>query len=238
MAGVILRNVSNVCGKTEVGEDVRLLLIDTCGDGAGVAVSLGERVVASESLPHGGGSAEIIGAIQRVVANAGCALAELNGVGVVSGPGSFTGVRVGMAAAKGLAEAAELRMITVSRMRVLAETAALVDGYVVLDAGRGEFYATEMKDGHAGPEQLVDLAFLQVEARGREVVVAEERVMARLSESAPEILLRLQPLRVSDALEPVLQMYCSKAQEMSLADATYVRRESDIYKPKANVGNV
>ena len=143
-----------------------------------------------------------------------------------------------MAAAKGLAEAAELRMITVSRMRVLAETAALVDGYVVLDAGRGEFYATEMKDGHAGPEQLVDLAFLQVEARGREVVVAEERVMARLSESAPEILLRLQPLRVSDALEPVLQMYCSKAQEMSLADATYVRRESDIYKPKANVGNV
>jgi tRNA threonylcarbamoyladenosine biosynthesis protein TsaB len=203
-----------------------------------VAVSLGERVVASESLPHGGGSAEIIGAIQRVVADAGCALAELNGVGVVSGPGSFTGVRVGMAAAKGLAEAAELRMIVVSRLMVLAEAAALVDGYVVLDAGRGEFYAMEMKDCHAGPEQLVDLAFLHAEARGREVVVAEERVVSRLSENAPEILLRLQPLRASDALEPLLRMYRSVAQEMSLADATYVRRESDIYKPKSNVGNV
>ncbi len=237
MTRVILRNVSNVSGKPGLEEDVRLLLIDTCGEGAGVAASVGERVLASVSLPRSGGSAEIIGAIERVLADAGFALAELNGVGVVSGPGSFTGVRVGMAAAKGLAEAAQLRMIAVSRMVVLAETADTVDAYAVLDAGRSEFYVTEMKDGHAGQERLVDLDSLRAETRGRGVVVAEERVASRLSECAPEVTWRLRPLGVSDALRPLLRIYRRDALGMSLTDATYVRREGDIYKSKVAEDN-
>jgi tRNA threonylcarbamoyladenosine biosynthesis protein TsaB len=237
MTRVILRNVSNVTGKPGVEENVRLLLIDTCGEGAGVAVSVGERVVGSASLPRSGGSAEIVAAIERVLADAGCALTELNGVAVVSGPGSFTGVRVGMAAAKGLAEAVQLRMIAVSRLVVLAKTIDAVDAYTVLDAGRGEFYVMEMKDGHAGQERLVDLDSLLAEVRGRKIVAAEERVASRLKESAPEIELHLRPLGVADALRPLLRMYREDASEMSLSDATYVRREIDIYKPKTTTDN-
>ncbi|QMV19982.1 tRNA (adenosine(37)-N6)-threonylcarbamoyltransferase complex dimerization subunit type 1 TsaB [Granulicella sp. 5B5] len=213
----------------------RLLLIDTCGEGSGVAVSVGEQVVASETLPRNGGSAEIVGAVGRVLASVGCGLAELDAIGVVSGPGSFTGVRVGMAAAKGLAEAAEVRMIAVSRLEVLAEAARLSDGWVALDAGRGEFYAMDVRDGVVGRERLVGLDALRAEAGALEIAAAEERVVVGLREAAMKV--RLHPLCVEDALRPLLKVLRSGAAEMSLGDANYVRRESDIYAAKSN-GNV
>ncbi len=77
----------------------------------------------------------------------GGSLAELDAVGVVGGPGSFTGVRSGMAVAKGFCEAAALRLAVVSRLEVLADAAALKDGLAVLDAGRGELYVRDAGSG-------------------------------------------------------------------------------------------
>lgn len=221
----MLKNVSHIDGKTE-----RLLLIDTCGEGAGVAVSAAEEVLASAALPRSGGSAEIVSAVAGVLREAQFALAELDGIGVVSGPGSFTGVRVGMAAAKGLAEAAAVRMIAVSRLAVLAEAAGVRDGWVVFDAGRGEFYAMGVADGVAGAEQLMRAEVLREAATNAEVTVAEERVEETLR--AAGVGVRLRRLQVVDALRPVLRVLRSGSAEMSLGDANYVRRESDIYAAK------
>ena len=57
------------------------------------------------------------------------------------GPGSFTGVRVGLAAAKGLAEATGKRMVAVSNLRALASFGSAPLRAVVIDARRGEVYA-------------------------------------------------------------------------------------------------
>ena len=58
-----------------------------------------------------------------------------------SGPGSFTGVRVGLAAVKGLAEAAGKRVVAVSNLRALAFFGSAPLRATVIDARRGEVYA-------------------------------------------------------------------------------------------------
>lgn len=125
----------------------KLLLIDTCGETAGIALFAGQNRVALEEFAPGQASAEIVSAIQRLLRQAEWKLAELEAVGVVSGPGSFTGVRTGMSVAKGVCEAAALKLVAVSRLAVLADVAALQTGLVALDAGRGELYVRDVATG-------------------------------------------------------------------------------------------
>jgi tRNA threonylcarbamoyladenosine biosynthesis protein TsaB len=199
---------------------LRLLLIDTCGEAAGVAVCSGLHVVASEDLPRTGASAEIVAAVRKLLATEGWRMAELDAVGVVSGPGSFTGMRTGMAAAKGFCEAAGLRLVGVSRLEVLADAAGVRSGLVALDAGRSELYVREVASGRewlCADAELIGTGSL---------AVAEERVAERLA--AGEVLLR--PLRVGDALGVVLQRLAEAADDAALVEANYVRGEGDIYR--------
>jgi tRNA threonylcarbamoyladenosine biosynthesis protein TsaB len=199
----------------------RLLLIDTCGDTAGVALCLGRRVLAAEDFVTGAASAQIVGAVQRLLQQLDWELRQLNAVGVVAGPGSFTGVRTGLAAAKGLCEAASLRLATVSRLEALADAAGLVDGFAVLDAGRGELY---VRDVGLGREWLCASDELPAAVRGG-VVVAESRVAERLAALEP----MLHPLHVGDALPAVLRCLEAGDSDGMFAEANYVRGEQNIY---------
>ncbi len=201
-------------------ESARLLLIDTCGETAGVAVCVGRAVVASQDLPRTGASAEIVAGVRRVLEQVGWRMAQLDAVGVVSGPGSFTGMRTGLAAAKGFCESAGLRLVGVSRLEVLADAAGARSGLVALDAGRGELY---VRDVASGREWLC--ADAEVSVAGS-VVVAEERVAERLA--ARKSVFR--PLRVGDALGLVLQGLAHSAEDAALVEANYVRVERDIYR--------
>jgi len=77
----------------------------------------------------------------------------VDNLAVISGPGPFTGLRVGLSAVKGLAEALSKPVIAVSRLAVMASIAAEsgpdsdVPVHAVLDAGRGEFYHGVYRDG-------------------------------------------------------------------------------------------
>lgn len=72
----------------------------------------------------------------------GTALSELDAIAVSAGPGSFTGLRIGAATAKGLALALDLPVISVSSLRALRENLAETDGVIVpiMDARRGQVY--------------------------------------------------------------------------------------------------
>jgi tRNA threonylcarbamoyladenosine biosynthesis protein TsaB len=203
--------------------DEKILLIDACGETAGVAVCEGASVRAAEDLPRAG-SAEIVLAVERVLRSAGWGLKELDAVGVVSGPGSFTGVRVGMAAAKGFCEAHGTRMIAVSRLEVLAEAVGLTDGVLALDAGRGEFYLYE-RTSDGGREWLGTVDDVLAMPDERTLVVTEAKGAAALAVRRPVV----HALHVGDALGVVLRMYRSGAETMVLSDGNYVRREGDIY---------
>jgi len=202
-------------------ERQRLLLIDTCGETAGVALCLGSDVLAAEDLIAGEASAQIVAVVRRLLERTGWGLAELDAVGVVGGPGSFTGVRTGLATAKGLCEASGLRLAVVSRLAVLTDAAALKDGLAALDAGRGQLY---VRDVVSGREWLCDVDDLPV-TLSRGFVVAEPRVEERLAAREP----LLRPLHVGDALPVVLRCLAAGGSDVSLAEANYVRGEQNIY---------
>jgi len=141
---------------------MRLLLIHTAGAEGAVALAEASdfeaeaRVVATAVLPGRSASERLVAEVRRQMEAAGWRLTELAAVMVVHGPGSFTGVRVGLSAAKGLCEAGGVALIAVSRLALLVEAAG-VGGVVhaVLDAGRGEFYYGAYEGGVCLRESLL-----------------------------------------------------------------------------------
>ena len=211
-------------GRVSVRRDKtkRLLLIDTCGETAGVALSLGEQILYSEDLARGGASAEIVSAVRRLLSGAGWTLQDLDAIGVVRGPGSFTGVRAGLAVAKGFCIAVGLPLAAVSRLEVLADAASLQQGFAALDAGRGELYVREIGTGR---EWLSSTTDLEAVCDRQQVAVAEEHVAERIASCA--IIFR--PLRVGDSLGAVLRKLQEVPTDVALTDANYVREPDDIY---------
>lgn len=204
-----------------IGEE-RLLLIDTCGETAGVALSKGDQIIASEDLARGSASAEILSALSRLLAKTHLNLAHLSAAGVVHGPGSFTGIRAGLATAKGLCESLQLPLIAVSRLEVLADAVNLPRSVAALDAGRGELY---LRDTDSGREWLASIQDLLADPDRRAVALAEPRLIHHLADR-PTVL---RPLHVADALPVVLRALRSGRPDAILADANYVREEQNIY---------
>ncbi|MGB8062617.1 MAG: tRNA (adenosine(37)-N6)-threonylcarbamoyltransferase complex dimerization subunit type 1 TsaB [Candidatus Sulfotelmatobacter sp.] len=131
-----------------------LLVTDTSGKHGSVAlVRTGEGSGANgvqviEEVPLAGGtfSAQLVPQIAALLSKHGFSKADVDAFIVVSGPGSFTGLRVGLAAIKALAEILHKPIVPVSLLEVIA-LASHREGNVVaaLDAGRGEVYAGEYK---------------------------------------------------------------------------------------------
>lgn len=210
----------------------RLLLIDTCGQAAEVALCHGTELLRSERLTGRTASASILSAVRSLLDAEGWTIADLSGVGVVNGPGSFTGVRTGLAVAKGLCEATGLPMAAVSRLEVLADAARVTEGFAVLDAGRGELYVRENRPEAEPREFLATLEEFVERAKQSTVVVAEER----LFEGLKGLQTCLRELRASDLVQPVRACLARGGSDVLSADANYIRRESEIYKQAAFAG--
>ena len=115
-------------------------------------------------------SQQLLGLIERALADADTSLAELDGIAIGAGPGSFTGLRIGMATAKGLAFAADKPLWAVSSLAAMAQSVragagpetASVDGMLllpILDARRSEvfvgFYRLHEGRVHAVSPEIV-----------------------------------------------------------------------------------
>jgi tRNA threonylcarbamoyladenosine biosynthesis protein TsaB len=125
-----------------------ILGIDTATIRGSVALASGGRVRASVPLAERGAHArDLLVRIDRLLAESGTGPADLRGVVATLGPGSFTGVRVGLATAKGLAYALDIGLAGLSTLEALARAAVLEGGSVApelcaaIEAGRGEVYA-------------------------------------------------------------------------------------------------
>ena len=126
-----------------------ILGLDTCLSSCSVAVLDGERVLASAREVMARGHQERLAPMaQQVMADAGLAFDRLDRIAVTLGPGSFTGLRVGIAFAKGLALALGLPAVGVGTLEALAAEA---DGLVfpAIDARRGQLYLQAFEDGRA-----------------------------------------------------------------------------------------
>ena len=106
-------------------------------------------------------SEELLGLVRDVLAEGGCAVSSLAAVACGAGPGSFTGLRIGLATAKGLCFAIDRPLLMVSTLHALAARVVAPGALVVpcLDAFKGEVYAGFYRAGavlHAFPAAIVD----------------------------------------------------------------------------------
>jgi tRNA threonylcarbamoyladenosine biosynthesis protein TsaB len=143
-----------------------LLGIETSGRDTGVAVIDGSAVRFELTVQTESGHNENLPRLlKRALVAAGVAARDLAGIGVTAGPGMFTSLRVGLAAAKGLALPWAIPLKGVSTLLALAETAAGPDPKLVLvDARRGQVYVGLYDRGQAalGPTVMPVSAVAQL----------------------------------------------------------------------------
>jgi tRNA threonylcarbamoyladenosine biosynthesis protein TsaB len=144
----------------------RALAIETSGRVGSVAVVDGGRIVADETFPHGlQHAAQIVPILDRLCRARGWAPRDVEELYVSAGPGSFTGLRIGITLAKTMALATGARVVAVPTVRVLAENAPAEARHVVvvLDAKRDQIFTARFErapDGWAErePAHLASLA--------------------------------------------------------------------------------
>lgn len=174
-----------------------ILALDTCLAGGGAALAQDGRVLAQAVLEPGPGfSRRLLPALEQVMASAGASPRDLIGLAVTIGPGFFTGLRVALATAQGLALGLGLPVAGVSSLRLLAANAPAGERTVwaLADARRGLLYAACFR------QQGED--FTRLEA---DMAITPERLLPLLEPPA----LLLGPgarLLASASLDPGLEM--------------------------------
>ena len=194
------------------------LLLNTCGAEGIVALADEAGVRAEERLPLRGTSEALMPAVRRVLG--GLAVRELGAVGVVLGPGSFTGSRVGLAAAKGLCEAGGVGLVGMSRLGLVAMEADGVEVNVFLNAGRGEYFCGVYGAGVRGKERLVageEAVRMMVE---RKSLTCE----AGVAEALGAVHVVSEPAGFEMAAMVRSRVRAGGWSDVALADANYLRR--------------
>lgn len=150
----------------------RLLALDTTTEACSVALWEADGLVASDhTLEPRSHTRRLLPMVESLLAQAGWSLTQLAGIACTRGPGSFTGVRIGVSAAQGLAYAAELPVLSLSTLDVLAWQGVQAQPecrhwQVAMDARMGEIYCADYDwDPARGlrrttPEQLLKPARL------------------------------------------------------------------------------
>jgi len=223
---------------------MRVLLIHTSGGEGSVALADNSQettIVAAEMLPGRTSSERLVPAVRRLMEAKDWKLRELAAIVVVHGPGSFTGVRVGLSAAKGLSEAGGVPLIAVSRLALLAASAGESGTvHAVLDAGRGEFYYGEYVGHRCVREALLSGAEVAAVVGEGTVVVCEAKVAEALTGLRPGLQLRIvEEPSAGDALPFAVQrIMAGDFDDAVTLDANYLRRtDAEIFaKPAKSAG--
>jgi tRNA threonylcarbamoyladenosine biosynthesis protein TsaB len=139
--------------------DPIILAIETATRAGSVAVALGEKILASTTGdPSSSHSTDLIENIDRVLREAGVELGAVDVFAAAVGPGSFTGLRIGLATVKSLAVALNKKCVGVSTLAAIAQASGESERTVaMLPAGRGELFS-QMFSVRAGDVASLDEA--------------------------------------------------------------------------------
>jgi tRNA threonylcarbamoyladenosine biosynthesis protein TsaB len=222
-----------------------LLAADTSGKNGSIVLAQCEPDGSCELLelvPLTGGtfSAQLIPQIAELLGRHNLTAHDLAGFAVASGPGSFTGLRVGLAAIKGLAEILNKPIAAVSLLEAVARSYS-GEGSVLaaLDAGRNEVYAGEYELTETAArlvwERVLSRKEFTEKARGRAVITSDGNVAEAARNHALEVH-EIAPVR-SDTIarlgwKRILAGETVSAQEL---DANYIRRsDAEIFSKSSS----
>jgi tRNA threonylcarbamoyladenosine biosynthesis protein TsaB len=212
---------------------MRVLAIDTALEACSAAVLDTERggILASESIPMLRGHAEaLLPLVSRVMSEAGLEFGALDRIAVTVGPGSFTGLRVGVSAARGIAVAAGKPAVGLTTLAAFAAPYIAIDDVTPLvaaiDARNDQVY---MQMVGAGGRSLIQPRLASL----REAVRDAANARARLVGSAAAMVAAawpagVQPPPVVDAarapiIDWVAHLGAAAAQALSLPKPLYLR---------------
>ena len=220
-----------------------LLAADTSGKHGSIAIARcgpdgACNVIEVVPLEGGTFSAQLVPQIAALLAKHDLSRQDIDGFVVVSGPGSFTGLRIGLAAIKALAEALAKPIASVSLLEAIAVSGHSRGKVVaVLDAGRGDVYAGEYEVNDSGASLVREVVLARPElmgsASGWTVVTADSSLASAARDSGlrseqidlpgSDVILRLGWKRIlaGDLVSP------------SELDANYIRRSADIFSKKS-----
>jgi len=214
-----------------LSKDALLLGVDTCGPSGSIALArvtdAGLTVMGEAQLAGGEYAASLVLAIADLLDGVAAAVGDLAGIVAVAGPGSFTGIRIGLAAVKAIAEAVSVPVVAVSRLALLADSAGA--SCSVLDAHRGQFYCGMYFEGQT-PEMAREMLLTAGEInamgglKGR-VAVCEETVAQLLEELFGEPdLIRVEAPKAATALRYSLNKWrAEEFADVALLDGYYLR---------------
>jgi tRNA threonylcarbamoyladenosine biosynthesis protein TsaB len=236
-----------------------LLVVDTAGPTGGILLAhvdlsgalpdstdQATEILGVKDLHPRAFSAELIPAVAELLQANQRRLADVDAFAAVSGPGSFTGLRVGLSAVKAMAEATGKPILTLSRLAIVASTAARLfqsepadaPVHIVLDAGRGEFYHGMYRDAGktrmAESFETLDVLVEGIRSQPGTVVVSEPAVSDLLRSIAGSLLREIPPPTVRDALPLVVVAWqAGQFRDPADVDANYLRRSDAVVGSKS-----
>ncbi|HEX3739529.1 MAG TPA: tRNA (adenosine(37)-N6)-threonylcarbamoyltransferase complex dimerization subunit type 1 TsaB [Terriglobales bacterium] len=218
-----------------------ILGVDTSGRDGSIALVKFEqgsaRTLEVVRLEGGTFSAQLVPQISDMLKRHGLTKRDLDGFAAVSGPGSFTGLRVGLAAIKALGEVLQKPVAAVSLLEAVARLSALQgDVMAALDAGRGEVYAADFQISGSqttiSHERLLTLAEFVSENKHRQIVTPEEKIAEFMRQESLRVIQIDRPRADFIARIGFEKIYAGEIIAPEALDANYIRRsDAEIKKP-------
>lgn len=223
------------------------LSIDTSGKLGGITLAEGEsgpaQIIESSPIEGGTFSAQLIPTLAMLLKKHRYSVEDLGGFVAVSGPGSFTGLRIGLSAIKGLVEVLKRPIATVSVLEALAISSGL-QGKVgaALDAGRQEIFfgLYEVSGGNASAlsqELLTRSEFLtRLKDSNIQQIVASDAIIVQLVQSAGTRAMEVQrPGSETAAQIGLRKLLAGETVGVEELDANYIRRsDAEIFSKNPN----
>jgi tRNA threonylcarbamoyladenosine biosynthesis protein TsaB len=227
-----------------------ILGIDTSGKSGGVTLAEAAddkfRVIGFSPIAGGTFSAQLVPTVAGILEQNKHSLREIDGFAVVSGPGSFTGLRVGLSAVKGLAEVIHKPIVTISLLQAMAAglrwAGKGADTHpvcrVFLDASRGEVFFGEYECLHPVAPRMISESLIpvselseQVQTWGHSATLAtpDAAVVEKLRLLVPDpalvsISIVERPNSVDIARIGARKLIANETVPVEALDANYLRR--------------
>lgn len=210
-----------------------ILGVDTSGKNGSIALvdfaDGSPRTLEIIPLEDGTFSAQLVPQISDLLKRQNRTKAQIDGFAVVAGPGSFTGLRVGLAAIKGLAEVLQTPVAAISLLEAIARVSGLTGEITaMLDAGRSQIYAGDFRVAEsgvvAGKEAVISYLEIASFNRDHTIVTPEEKIV----EAARQHNLRAQLVQYPGA-DFIAKLGFEKIKSGNMIstldlDANYIRR--------------
>jgi tRNA threonylcarbamoyladenosine biosynthesis protein TsaB len=210
-----------------------ILGVDTSGKDGSIALVKfdGENARTLEIVPLEGGtfSAQLVPQISDALSRHNLSKGDIDALTVASGPGSFTGLRVGLAAIKALGEVLQKPIAAVSLLEaIVCNSGTQGDVVAALDAGRGEVYTAEFQvSGQQTTvlnQQLLSLAEFISAKSNWQIITPDEKIADVLWEKGLRVTQVDRPRADTIACIGFKKIHAGDVTAPDLLDANYIRR--------------